>query len=179
MLLWTWQGEIFNPLSDRVDRKKSRFYDPTVCKTIQQAYHELDELLARPGQQHQYLWCLTDRKEARERWNKRLLWTIEVPDENVLGFIDDRLWNHLIGSEYVPQILLEEWSEALLNLEGTAYEQAMDRRSRDYHESFPSRVVCLEQLLTSGQPGPGVSALITAPIEIDWLRPSDYAPQSI
>jgi hypothetical protein len=106
MMLWTWQSADFDPFTDRVDRSKSDFsnHQPDLLR----AYTELDALLALSAEmKHQYVWCFTTDSWDPHPWAGRILWPVEVPESAILSFVDQQLWERLIGNHTPPEELQE------------------------------------------------------------------------
>jgi hypothetical protein len=157
MMLWTWQGDDFDPVLDRIDRTKSGFWRDHACPSIRQSYAELDELLCLPkDREHQFVWCNTTA--PRTDWYGCCLWPLDVPPDSILAYLDSRVWEHLIGSDSLPDALREKWKWELCSRQvpGDEWEGEMSRRKREYHESFPSREECLKVLLSPTGPGEDV-----------------------
>jgi len=177
IMLWTWQGLDFDPCSHRVDRTKSGFLTNPAFPDIRRGYAELDELLSLPpDREGQFLWYYTTDSWVQHPWSKRCLWPIEVPRVSILAFVDDRLWEHLIGSKWVPRGLREQWERELFSqpVAREEFSQEVSKREREYHDSFPSRKECLKSLLSPAGPGEDVSALVSVPLDASWLRPYDF-----
>jgi hypothetical protein len=167
--LWTWQGLDFDPLSQPVDSSKSTKRYDSQCPDIRRAYEELDELLRLPpDRKGQYLWCFTTDSWEQHPWTGRLLWPLNVPEESILHYVDDRIWEYLIGSKWVPQGFWDHWESALL-AQGISDEQKHEEILRKYRDSFPSRHECLRWLLSPDGPGELVSALVPAPLIESWI----------
>ena len=105
MMLWTWQGEDFDPVVDRIDRSKSDYWVREACPNLRRSYMELDELLCLPkDREHQFVWCSTTA--PRTDWYGCCLWPLDVPPDSILAYLDSRVWEHLIGSDSLPDALL-------------------------------------------------------------------------
>ena len=179
MMLWTWQGFDFCPPFDPVDRAKSDFLIHSACPNIHSAYAELDELLALPmDRKGQFLWCHTTESWG-ESWHKRCLWSLDVPQESILAYVNGPVWEHLIGSKSVPRNLREQWQHEFFaqQIVGEQYYQEMARKEREYHNSFPCRKACLEALLDPTGPAEDVSALVSVPADSSWIRPCNFRGQ--
>ena len=180
MMLWTWQGSDFDPQVDRIDRSKSGFWRDQACPDIRQAYAELDELLCLPkDREHQFVWCNTTVPETD--WYGRCLWPLDVPQDGVLTYIDSRVWEHLIGSGWLPNTLRDQWKWDLCSRQvpGDEWEGEMSRREREYHDSFGSREGCLGALLSPTGPGEDVIALVPLPLDPSWICSSCELRQGI
>ena len=172
-MLWTWQGFDFDPLLDRLDRSKSEFLTcPGSCPDIRRAYADLDKLLSLPpDRKHQFVWCFTTDSCLQNPWNGRRLWRIDVPQDSILAYVNDCMWNHLIGSKSVPMSLRNQWKNELYSKRaaGEQFDQEISWREREYHDSFPSREACLAALLSPKGPGEDVSALVSLPFDESWI----------
>ena len=178
MMLWTWQGLDFCPPFDPVDRAKSDFLVHTACPDIHSAYAELDGLLALPkDRKGQFLWCYTAESWG-ESWHKRRLWSLDVPQESILAYVNGPVWEHLIGSKCVPRKLREGWQHEFVQQSSREqYQECMARKEREYHGSFPCRKACLDELLKRTDPGEDVSALVPVPVDPSWIRPCNFQGQ--
>src|SRR5438132_4033663 len=98
MMLWTWQGFDFNPLTDRVDRSKSDHLSRPFGYLLR-AYEELEERLALSAERkHQYVWCYTTDSWRQHPERGRGLWPLDVPQEKILAYVDGPSWECLIGN---------------------------------------------------------------------------------
>ena len=181
-MLWTWQGDDFDPVVDRLDRSKSHYWVREACPNLRQSYAELDELLCLRGlpkdREHQFVWCYTTA--PRTDWYGCRLWPLDVPQDSILAYLDSRIWEHLIGGA-LPADLQETWRHELHSRRITAeqWQQEFSRKEREYHDSFGSRGDCLAVLLSPTGPGEDVLALVALPLDPSWIRSSCELDQGI
>jgi hypothetical protein len=175
IMLWTWQGFDFNPPFYPIDRSKSKYLIHNSCPDIHRAYEELDELLSLPtDKKGQFVWCCTTDSWDGP-WYNCYIWPIDVPQDSILAYVNNPIWEHLIGSKSVPKNIRKQWEIELFSqqISGDRYYEEMDKKESEYHNSFPSRKECLEILLNPTKPGENVTALVHVPIDVSWIRPHD------
>ena len=116
----------------------------------------------------QFVWCFT-ADPGDESWYERRLWQIDVPTDSVLAYVDNRIWEHLIGSDVVPTDLRRQWCcQGLSNEEISA-------KVQEYHEKcFPSRKECVEALLSPTAPARTFWLLVPVPFAESWI--CSYCP---
>ena len=94
-----------------------------------------------------------------EPWYERRLWTIDVPQDSIICYVDNPIWEHLIGSKWVPESV------------------RISAKEQTYHDSFLCRKACLEMLLRPTGRGENISALVPVPFAASWIRPYDLHGQ--
>jgi hypothetical protein len=170
MMLWTWQGVGFDPGAHRLDRSQSPFWRERSCPDIRRAYSELDAILRLPEDRAgQFIWCFTTERSAKNPFRDRTPWTIDVPRHKIPTFVDDVMWNHVIGSDYVPGEHIRKVDERKRAGEISAEQAYFEESAKAYHATFPSREECLRLLCKPTEPGEDVSALVPLPIEPSWV----------
>jgi hypothetical protein len=177
VLLWTWQGCDFDPLSDRLDRSKSNFWTMDIpgCPDIRKAYVDIDELLCLPkDREHQFAFCLTIYKTWVD--SKRRLWRLDVPPDIILAYLDNPTWRYLIGDTQLPDRLREPLILGLrsrnIGPETEQWRQEFSTKEHEYYDSFGPREVCKKKLLIPPGSGEEVVALVPLPFNESWIRSS-------
>ena len=92
MRLWSLHKPDFSLTCGRVDHTKSEYYQNT--PGVPEAYEELWKLIGIP--EGQIVWCFTCRDEIKPEVPK-VLWELEVPEKEIVRFVDDIVWNRILG----------------------------------------------------------------------------------
>src|SRR5262249_46037604 len=91
MKLWTYQGEGFDPRSDRVDWTRSDFWnDPAIRKVYPVLWRRLGV------EDGQILWCCT--RQERGNWEGKVEWVLDVSPLDC-WFTDGLVWNRLLDRQ--------------------------------------------------------------------------------
>ncbi len=109
--LWSYhlKDHNFDLTSGQVDHSKSRYYNKT--QGVKDAYPKLWQMLEIPS--GQIVWCYTDDKTFKKTGIPYLEWHLKVPTQNILKYVDDIVWNRILGircslPEYLSQKLRRE-----------------------------------------------------------------------
>ena len=137
MQLWTWQADAVKPTVAGIDPRCPGSYYDTFPK-YRPAFEWLWETLGTD----QLLWCFVDESEAKEsRWNGRSLWSIDVPDDEILNTIDPGVWEFILGTKATPPCyaaIRTVWGREAIasDLDIVEYESS---KLKEYHEISPPR----------------------------------------
>lgn len=110
MRLWTWHSPNFSLINGSVDWNKSEYYQQDAG--LRAAYLELRCRLSTD----QLIWCYTNREDRLAHDDGRVEWTLDVPKESIIAFVDNYVWNRLLGKTRVTvsdHIRLKWKNEAL------------------------------------------------------------------
>lgn len=176
MMFWTWQSADFDPFADRVDRSKSEFFNDPPHPDLLRAYQELEDSLNLSAEmKHQYVWCFTTDSWYPHPWPGRILWPVEVPDAAILSFVDEQLWERLVGNHTVPRKLWDSWRHELRsrNVYGKPHDDELEKRKREYLAASPPREEWLRAVLIPKGPGTDILALVRTPLQRSWICPYD------
>jgi len=165
--LWTWQGSEFPITSgeQRIDWSKSEFAD--TC-TIQRAYRQLASRLGTD----QYIWCFTDEHLATWPSGNRVRWDLEVPDELVLAYTCDRIWQLLIRRNTYTCVQRNEWKQEAISkglLHSNDYKPYIDDKLREFQSQFQTESNLWEHLFLDRPIRKDVSALVRYPVPDEWV----------
>ncbi len=166
--LWTLHPPCFSLTKGRVDHKESENY----CDLpgAKEAYHELwsrQQIL-----DGQVVWCYTDESLIRKTGGiEKIKWELSVPDSKIICFIDDLVWNRILGKRYRVPDKMRQWDDEALK----KYPNDLNAR-KDYkgylEESFWNREPVSGswwcELFTENTCN-GESALIRHPIPCEWI----------
>lgn len=151
MRLWTWQGRGHLLTDGIVDHSKGRYWDTE--KGIQEAYAKLSQRIGTD----QWVWCFTRREDyINAGGQSEVEWELEVPCDRVLAFVDDLVWNKILGIRC-----------ALPDHVRRTLAQSKDEFWDSIPRSWDKLLVC-----GPGQSHGSVTALIPHPVERSWvIRP--------
>ncbi len=173
--LWTVHPPGFSLTEGRVDHSKSKYY----CDThgVKDAYHELWHRRQIPD--GQVVWCYTDEGSIERTGEKKVKWDLYDPSLKTICFIDDLVWNRILGIKCGFRDGIEggigyQWHKDALekfpnDLKASkAYEA---RCFEDFWSQEPKSGNWWNELFTENA-GNGVSALIRHPIPSKWIHGS-------
>ena len=168
MKLWTWHKPDFSLLDGHVDRKKSEYIETVPGYDIASR-----ELASRLGTS-QFVWCFT----LPDRWivtpgQTEVEWVLDVPCKAILKFVDDIVWNRILGEECIlPGTMRDEfWDQALQRFpdDADAREQFVKEREESFWAKPPPSGDWWDCLFTQDHAGEYVSALVPHPCQLDWV----------
>lgn len=93
LTLWTLQSPDFKLSSGRVDHGKSKYY--LTVNGVKEAYSELWKRLDISD--GQIVWCYTNAEGIVKTGIREIRWELQVPREKIICFIDDLVWNRILG----------------------------------------------------------------------------------
>ena len=167
MRLWTWHEHNWSLLSGVVDPRRSDYYNSH--PGIPPAYGELGRRLRT----NQFIWCFVRRENRTTVDDGRQEWELEVPDSEILCFVDDLIWNRLIGIRCgLPQSLRLEIKKRAI--EKHPYEPKKSHAYQDelteayWNEPAPQGGWWAE-LLSDVPRTDEATALIRHPVDAGWV----------
>ncbi len=168
--LWTVQSPCFSLTERCVDHSKSKYYRNT--PGVKDAYPELWCRLQIPD--GQVVWCCTDERDVVRTTEKMIEWELYVPGQEIICFIDDLVWNRILGSKCaVRREMYDQWhkeaSEKFPN-DLEASEAYKTKCYEDFWRQEPKSGNWWDELFTESA-GNRVSALIRHPIPCkEWIH---------
>src|SRR5262245_49835526 len=112
MRLWTWQTPDHSLLGGCVVPERSEYV--LTAPGLLEAYQELASRLGTD----QLVWCCTLPSE-NWRLTERIEWVLDVPSRNVLGFVDDIVWNRIFKRQCtLPDSIRHSWMTQAIQLFG-------------------------------------------------------------
>jgi|GEM_PF-5141345 len=108
MKLWSLHDPAFSPTRGRISHSLSPHYPNDM--TIKHAYHKLWSKIGELD--GQIVWCYTVNQHIPRTGIRKLLWCLDVPDDDVLCVVDDIAWNKIIGKGQIslPRRFRQEWN---------------------------------------------------------------------
>lgn len=167
--LWTIHTENFLVTDGYVDHTKSIYYQET--NGVKDAYHRLWEVLSIPN--GQIIWCDTDDSENILTIERRIKWEFEVPLSDVICFLDDLVWNRILGIKCcLPRNMQSKFrKKAMVKFPNDS--EASKSYERQYVDEFwdrkPTGKSWWDELFVDS-PGVCISALIKHPIKSQCIR---------
>jgi hypothetical protein len=188
--LWTIHSPNFSITDGRVDHSKSEYYQNT--HGVKQAYPELWQRINIVD--GQIIWCFPDKNDIRKTGKKLILWELYLPRSEVIQFVDDMVWNRILGIKCdIPMPLRCQWrNESLKNIPNNQ-KAAKDYEHKCYQEYWmqkPKTGNWWDELFVSGigmqKPKTGnwwdelfvsgiggsisTSVLIRHPVQLAWVK---------
>lgn len=166
MKLWTFHKPDFSITEGRVDHTKSSYF-----QTVAGVPDAYCELWKRVGTD-QIIWCFTSRKEA-ETGMCEVEWSLDVPDSDILAFVDGFVWNRILEIRcHVPRRLYQHWRSEALSLYPNNLQERdkfVDAKTEDYWSQEPPEDGWWSCLFVDDPAGEAVSALIRHPVPEEWV----------
>jgi hypothetical protein len=169
MRLWTaHRNRMFSLTSGRVDHAQSEYYRDVPRVSIMYA-RLWQKLGIRDGQ---IIWCYTRAEDILITSIPKYTWELEVPDSSILAYIDDVVWNCLLG---IKIRLTSAYASPIR--EEAAKKYPDDPRLRRQFETesehlfwdhMPPESTLWERLFLE-KPVDGSSALIEHPVPDEWV----------
>jgi hypothetical protein len=169
MNLWTiHEANGFFLTKGRVDHSKSIYYNDT--PGVKEAYHTLWPRIGVPD--GQIVWCYTRKEDMSKTGTPKTLWILDVPESSIITYIDDIMWNCILGIRVrlTPRYMRDIKAEASASFPD-------DSKKRHMHENklteqFWRQERSGEELWTKvflDEMVDGSPALIKHPVEEDWI----------
>ena len=171
MKLWSLHEKGFSITNGRLRHELSDYYNEPNIPHVKQAYAEL----ARRLETDQYLWCYTNRAEIGHWPTTKVLWQLEVPEDRILAYICDSVWNKILGMDNFcpPQSLYFKWKKQALDLapyDPDKRKEIQKRLKEQYYAPEPENVLWGRLFLDKPTPE-DCSALIPFPAKPAWIIP--------
>ncbi len=168
MKVWTWHKPDFSLLNGHVDPKRSEYVQSVTG--VAEAYRHLAALIGTS----QFVWCYTiPGQRIQLPCHTEVEWTLDVPSDSILGFVDDIVWNRILGIRCgVSSEMREAWrNEAMRSFPHDA--AARGRHLTEQEESFWTQALpgerWWESLFVEPEPRECVSALVPHPVAKKWV----------
>lgn len=143
MRLYTHHDPDFNIIDANIDLNKSLYYGDTECSDFKKAYDWLFSIIKT----NQVVWCYPsiDDFDWVHGYEEKL-WTLEVPEEYVIGSIDECVWHHVINDcHYIPDEVLDNVPQDETDAVIEAWEASNEKEKtwKDYifDKSFESQII--------------------------------------
>jgi hypothetical protein len=164
--LWTLHSPDFDIRTGRVDHNKSEYYLNT--PGVKEAYHELWRRLNTP--EGQIIWCYTTNDEIVKTGIEEILWELQIPRENVICFIDDLVWNRILGIRCdVGKTLRRKLRDEAINKCPGNSSSCFDKLLDDFWNQKPKTGSWWDELFIQ-TPGENRSALIYHPVQEKYVK---------
>lgn len=173
MRLWTWHKPDFSLFDGHVDHELSEYV--RTVNGVREAYNNLADRLGTD----QLIWCYT-------KPNQRIIlphhseveWILDVPTVKILAFIDDIVWNRILGIRCgLPRELERKWKDESINRHpydpNAAHKFVKSRRDEFWSQSTPPGG-WWSCLFVNERSDEFVSAIIPHPVQDEWvvIRPT-------
>ncbi len=172
MRLWSIHTPDFSLTAGKVDHSKSNYYD-SVPK-LRESYHKLWNLIQIPD--GQIIWCYTQNDRLEKKKDEKILWPLDVPEDGIICFVDDLVWNRLLGIECaVGKGKHRQWdAEALRKFAGQsdAMREYQEQCRKDFWAQKPKSGDWWDELFVE-EPGECISAIIRHPVPVEWVDSSE------
>jgi hypothetical protein len=173
MKLWTIHDTYDFKLSKgHVDHSKSDYYNNT--PGVKEAYYKLWPLIQVPD--GQIIWCYTRKEDIRKTGTPKIKYTLKVPEDSVITYIDDIMWNYILGirvnltQSYKRKIRAEAGNKFPNNpCKRKTFEKELENK---FWENKPPARELWEKLRLD-KAVDGSPALIKHPIPYDWIIKSE------
>lgn len=166
--LWTFQTQDFSLTEGCVDHSKSEYH--RMVQGVPLAYQKLADLLGTD----QIVWCYTDRTDYKKTGVSRTEWVLEVPESEILKFIDGFVWNRILGQKCPPpKELLYSWRVPAIERhpgDFPAQERFIADQNKSYWELPPPSGDWWNHLFVENSENEGIDALIRHPIRREWVK---------
>ncbi len=173
MKLWTIHDTYDFKLSEgHVDHSKSDYYNNTLG--VKEAYPQLWSLIGIPD--GQIIWCYTRKEDICITSEPIIMYTLEVPEDSVITYIDDIMWNCILGKR--PRLTLSYRrpieAEAGKKFPKDPYKRRNLEKElvNEFWENKPPAGELWEKLRLD-KAVDSSSALIKHPIPDDWIIKSE------
>ena len=172
MKLWSLHTPGFSLTRGRVDHARSEYWRE--CRTVRKAYPKLWELIGVPD--GQVIWYFTAQTGILRTGVKKILWELNVPDSEIIAFVDSIVWNRVLERQCaLPRDLRARWlGEANDEFPGDSAKR--DAYLREQEEQFwlrkPPSGDWWDSLLTERRSHEAVSAITRHPACEGWISDS-------
>jgi hypothetical protein len=164
--LWSIHDPLFCLSSGKVDHSKSDFYMNTSGLTpgVKGAYHELWKRIGEP--EGQIIWCYTCDCVLPRTGTPKVLWTLEVPEDQITCRIDEYVWHKIIGQPWSQPPRCRSRCETLRG--------KCDQLLRACEHGRPITNDWWNKLIVpDGTSGFILSALVHHPVSVSWVTGND------
>jgi len=120
----------------------------------------------------QIVWCFTCKHEIKPEVSK-VLWELEVPEQEIVRFVDDIVWNRILGIKcWLPSSLRRTFRSKALE----KFPYSADERKncvKEQEEAFWSQDAPTgswwDSLFVHQKSCKGVSAIVRHPLRHEWV----------
>jgi hypothetical protein len=166
--LWTWHKPDFSLLKGRVEHERSEYVQSV--GGVRDAYREL---AARIGTD-QFIWCYTvPNQRIISAAHMEVEWVLDVPPEAILRFVDDLVWNRILGIRCaLPPSMRFTWKQQALRRfpnDITARRESEQQQEEAFWTQPPPSESWWDNLFVEQQAKQLVSALVRHPVEPEWV----------
>lgn len=169
MKLWTWHKHRFSLIDGCVDHERSEYVQ--TVPGVRQAYRELAYHIGTD----QIIWCYTSPVQYIQlSCHTEVEWVLDVPSKQILRFVDDIIWNRIIGRRCALLPLMRfQWKDEALRrfphdpAARRQYEQEQEDLFWDQKAPGGNWWNCL---FVKPQAKPYVSTLVRHPVKPEWVE---------
>lgn len=166
--LWTWHTPDFSLTEGFVDCTKSRYYQET--EGVAEAYCELFSRL----ETDQIIWCYTSCDEHKSTGLAKVRWALEVPGSEVFRYVDEIVWNRILGIEcQLPLRLYYEWKDKAIRRHPNDHKARRifhKEKSTEFWSREPPQNGWWDSLFVDKSEGEEIWALLQHPIPSAWVK---------
>ena len=169
MRLWSIHAPGFSLTAGKVEHSKSEYYYDDNSK-LRESYHKLWERIQIPD--GQIIWCYTQKDGIPKTGVEMRLWKLEVPNDDIIRFVDDLVWNRTFDNECgVGTQMRRQWrieAIALFPNQLVAREEYQEQCRKDFWAQKSKSGDWWDELFVE-EPGECISAIIRHPVPIEWV----------
>jgi len=166
--LWTSQPAGFSIVTGTLDPKRSRYN----CDTVPNYLVRRGELAHRLGTDR-FLWCSTVRPVRYvQPVDPEVEWELEVPTAQILKFMDDIVWNRILGLTCDVPERRKAWKKNAWDRfhdDADAYDRYMAEQREAFWNQAPPGGSWWNALFVEPQVGETITALIPFPVHKEWI----------
>lgn len=168
MKLWTIHNtEDFSLCSGHVDHSKSDYYNNK--RGVKEAYQKLWPLIKVPD--GQIIWCYTCKEDTKTPTPK-IQWSLEVPRGSIITYIDDIMWNCILGIKVklTPRYMRNIRAAACSRFpyDGQKRRSYEEELENDFWNNVPSQQELWSKLLID-EAIDGSPVILKHPIREEWI----------
>ncbi len=173
MKLWTIHDTYDFKLSEgHVDHSKSDYYNNT--PGVKKAYPQLWSLIRMLD--GQIIWCYTRKEDICITSKPMIMYTLKVPEDSVITYIDDIMWNCILGNQVrlTPSYRRPIRAKVEKKFPNDSCNQIIlekELENKFWENKPPAKELWKKLLLDKAVDG--FSALIKHPIPDDWIIKSE------
>lgn len=168
--LWSIHTPDFSITEGRVDHSKSNYFQNT--QGVKEAYKKLWKRINIPD--GQIIWCYLDKTEIPITGTEKTLWEICLPISKVIKYVDDIVWNRILGIKCrVPSCLFFQWRQEGIGKfpHNPTLAHDYERKCRDdYWTQKPKGNSWWDELFVEMDKGLSMNALIRHPVQEDLIK---------
>lgn len=172
MRVCTLQAPDYDIRRDKRDLRKSNYYNDPAHWRIRSAYDKLHKRLGTD----QIIWCYAQRNEtlSAERPQTKF-WELEVPDDEIITFVDTYVWERVIGNNIIPESLKTRWRDKARETSGDLdwIDQVIKQKQDEFAIGYPEDRLW-NLLLHRVQEKAWFDPLIPNPIRTEWVISERY-----